>query len=135
MVQGAGFHGMAYCGQDGSWHEAYSNTELDGEIRVLDEQERMQNPGNGPNLPGKASEPSARDGQLDAVLRRIDLVALLTAALGAALLGVALVVTAAFQLGKLVSMLWADSFDRRLVVVLALAVIWVAVRWKRLCVF
>lgn len=74
-------------------------------------------------------------GKLDPILGRIDLVAILTAALGVCVLVVVGVVMAAIELARLISSLWSNSFDRWLIIVLSVAIIWVAVRGKRLCVF
>jgi hypothetical protein len=74
-------------------------------------------------------------GKLDALLGRIDLLAVLTTLLGLALLGVAAVALAVFELAKLLSGLLSDSFDRWLILALGLSTVWVVARWKKLCVF
>jgi hypothetical protein len=77
----------------------------------------------------------SREGRFDPILGRIDLIAILTAVLGVCLLGVAAVVMALIELARLISSLWSDSFDRWLLISLGVALIWVAVRLKKLCVF
>jgi hypothetical protein len=74
-------------------------------------------------------------GKLDAILGRIDLVAILTAVLGLCVLAVVAGVMAMIELAKLISNLWSDSFDRWLIIALSVAILWVAVRGKKLCVF
>jgi hypothetical protein len=86
-----------------------------------------------PQEPKNLSIPQG--GKLDPLLGRIDLIAILAAVLGVCLLGVAGLVMAIIGLARLISTVWADSFDRWLVIILGLALIWVAARWKRLCVF
>ena len=76
-----------------------------------------------------------RDGKLDPVLGRIDLIAIVIGLLGVCLLGVAAVVLAVIELARLVASLWADSLDRWLMITLGVAIVWVIVRWKKLCVF
>jgi hypothetical protein len=76
-----------------------------------------------------------QDGKLDPILGRIDLVAILLALLGACLLGVAVAVLAFVELVRIVSSLWSDTFERWLLIVLAAALVWIVVRWKKLCVF
>jgi hypothetical protein len=134
MVQVASFRGMAYCGQDGKWHEAYSDAELEGEISFLEEVGEMKNTGEEPKRSRTIRMPRAW-GKLDAMLVRIDLVALLTAGLGVGLLAATVAATAVVQLGKLISLLWAEPFDRWLIIGLGVAVVWVIVRWKRMCLF
>jgi len=134
MVQVAGFRGMAYCGQDGKWHDAYSNAELEGEISFLEEVSEMKNSGKEPKRSRTIRMPGAW-GKLDAILVRIDLVALLTAVLGVGLLAATVAATAVVQLGKLILLLWAEPFDRWLIIGLGVAVVWVIVRWKRMCLF
>lgn len=64
-------------------------------------------------------------------MSRIDLAAIVITLLGTSLLGVVAVVLAAIEMAKLVSSLWSDSFDRWLLIVSGVAVLWVAVRWKK----
>jgi hypothetical protein len=87
------------------------------------------------NEPEVKNVSAPRDGKLDPVLGRIDLIAILTTVLGTCLLGIAAVVLAIIELAKLLSSLWVDSFDRWLLIVLGLTIAWVVVRWKKLCVF
>jgi hypothetical protein len=68
-------------------------------------------------------------------LGRIDLVAIVIGLLGVCLLGVVALVMAVIELAKLVASLWSDSLDRWLMVTLAVAIVWILARWKRLCVF
>jgi hypothetical protein len=74
-------------------------------------------------------------GKLDPILGRIDLVAILTVVLGVSVLAVAGIVMAVIEIVKLISSLWENSFDRWLIIILSVAIVWVAVRGKRLCVF
>jgi len=76
-----------------------------------------------------------RDGRFDPIFGRIDLVAILISLLGVCLLGLGALLLAFIEIAKLVSSLWSDSFDRWLIIVLGMAIAWVVVRWKRLCVF
>jgi hypothetical protein len=76
-----------------------------------------------------------QSGKLDAVLGRIDLVAILTAVLGLCVLVIVAGVMAMIELAKLISNLWSGSFDRWLIIALSVAILWVAVRGKKLCVF
>ena len=76
-----------------------------------------------------------RDGKLDPILGRIDLVAIVIGLLGMCLLAVAALVMAVLELTRLVASLWSDSLDRWLMVTLAVAIVWILVRWKKLCVF
>ena len=73
-------------------------------------------------------------GRLDPILGRIDLIAILSAVLGACLLAIVAVVLMMIELAKIVASLWADSFDRWLIIALGLAIVWVSVRRKKLCV-
>jgi hypothetical protein len=75
-----------------------------------------------------------RAGTLDIVLGRIDLLAILTTLLGLCVLAVAAVVLVTIEMAKLIVTLWADSFDRWLLIVLAVALAWVVYRGKKLCV-
>ena len=91
-----------------------------------------QKPANQPEL---EEFPSPRDGKLDPFLGRIDLIAIIIGLLGMCLLGVAAVVLTVIELARLVASLWADSLDRWLMITLGVAIVWVIVRWKKLCVF
>lgn len=84
--------------------------------------------------PGQKNISSPREGRLDAVWGRIDLLAILTALIGVCVLAVTAAVLAAVEGAKLVAALWADSFDRWLLIGLAVAIAWVAFRGKKLCV-
>ena len=79
--------------------------------------------------------PRPAEGRLDPMVGRIDLIAVIVAALGLCLAGLVAVVMALFELARFVWTLWADPFDRWLTVVLGAAMLWVALRWKKLCVF
>ena len=91
--------------------------------------------------PKPAAQPDLKEisvhryGKMDPILGRIDLIAILIASLGICLLGVAMVVLATIELVRLVASLWADSFDRWLILTLGVAIIWIIARWRRLCVF
>ena len=85
--------------------------------------------------PGMKEQSFSQSRRLDAVLGRMDLMAVLTMLLGVALLGVGAVALAVMELAKLLSSLCSDSFDRWLILGLVLSTAWVTVRWKRLCVF
>ena len=87
------------------------------------------------NQPELGEFPNPRDGKLDPILGRIDLVAIVIGLLGMCLLAVAALVMAVLELAKLVASLWADSLDRWLIAILGLAIVWVIARWKKLCVF
>ncbi|HEX4349243.1 MAG TPA: hypothetical protein VH251_02590 [Verrucomicrobiae bacterium] len=87
------------------------------------------------NEPGLKEFSIHRDAKLDPVLGRIDLVAIVIGLLGVCLLGVVALVMAVIELAKLVASLWSDSLDRWLMVTLAVAIVWILARWKRLCVF
>jgi hypothetical protein len=84
--------------------------------------------------PAAALDSIAPARKLDTFLGRIDLIAVISALLGACLLGVTAIVVAAVELSRLIAMLWADPIDRWLVVAFAAALIWVVVRGKKLCV-
>lgn len=71
------------------------------------------------------------DGKLGFVLRQIDLIAITVVFLGTCLLGLAAVVFAVIQLAKQISNHWAQPADRWLVMILASAIVWVMVRWKK----
>jgi hypothetical protein len=60
------------------------------------------------------------------------LVAILAALLGITVLGVAAVVIALIELAKLISSLWSDSFDRWLLMIFGVAVIWIIARRKHM---
>jgi hypothetical protein len=73
-------------------------------------------------------------GKLDPILGRIDLVAILSAMLGVCLLAVAAIVMTMIELARLITSLCSDSLDRWLIIVLGLAIVWLAARRKKLCV-
>jgi hypothetical protein len=87
------------------------------------------------NPPEMEEFPNPRDGKLDPFLGRIDLIAIVIGLLGVCLLGVAALVLAVIELARLVTSLWADSLDRWLIATIGVAIVWVIVRWKKLCVF
>jgi hypothetical protein len=66
------------------------------------------------------------------VLHRIDLVAILVTVLGIAVLGLAAAVIALIELAKLISNLWSDPFDRWLLMVFGVAVVWIIARRKHM---
>ena len=80
-------------------------------------------------------ESAAHHEKMDRLLGRIDLVAVLTLFVGVLLLGVVSVVVVIIELAKMISRLWSDSFDRWLIIVLALTIVWIAARWKRMSLF
>jgi choline-glycine betaine transporter len=84
------------------------------------------------DLSGTNDFPVPREGTLGPVLHRIDLVAILAALLGITVLGVAAVVIALIELAKLISSLWSDSFDRWLLMIFGVAVIWIIARRKHM---
>ena len=89
-----------------------------------------------PETPLASNEVPARiDGKLDPFLGRIDLLAILIALLGVCLLGIAAIVLVAVELARILLNLWADPFDRWLLVILAASIVWVVARWKKLSVF
>ena len=67
-------------------------------------------------------------------LRWIDIAATVLALLGVCILAGVLAVMAVLDFARLLSSFWASPYDRWLVIVFALAVVWVAVRWKKLSV-
>ena len=79
--------------------------------------------------------PVPANGRLDALLGRIDLIAILATLIGVFLVGVTGLVVAMIEIAKLVAVLWADPVERWLVIVVGLAVLWLIARGKRLCVF
>lgn len=76
-----------------------------------------------------------QEGKSDPILGRVDLIAILTAALGFCLLGVGAVVLAILEVAKLIAGMWSNSFDRWLVIAFGLAIVWIIARRKKLCVF
>jgi hypothetical protein len=87
-----------------------------------------------PNQPDPKFFPSFH-GKFDAFFGRIDLVAVIATVLALFLLGMPGMVLAALELAKLISYLWLDSIGRWLVIVMVLTVLWVAARWRKLCVY
>lgn len=85
--------------------------------------------------PFVSSPPNATAGKLDPILGRIDLAAILIALLGVCLMVATMTVMAVIELVKLISSFWASHNDRWLLLAFGLAIIWVAARWKRLCIF
>ena len=91
-----------------------------------------------PVVPGQVDpnhNPTPREGKLETILSRIDLAAVLVSLLGLCLLAVTVAVMAIADLAKVISGLCANDYDRWLVALAGLAAIWVAARWKKLCVF
>jgi len=76
-----------------------------------------------------------REGKLDPLLGRIDLLAVLLTLFGICVLGVAAVVLALIEIAKLISAMLADPFERWLLLALSLAILWLIFRGKKLCVF
>ena len=77
----------------------------------------------------------ARDGKTNLIVGRIDVMAVLIALLCACLFGFLAAALAIVQFAELISSLWSDSFDRWLIAVFGVAILWVAARWKKLCMF
>ena len=75
-----------------------------------------------------------REGQLEFILGRLDLAAIVISMLGICLLGMVVLVLAAIELAKLISALWLHPLDRWLIIILGAAIVWVVVRWKKSCV-
>ena len=75
-----------------------------------------------------------REGQLEFILGRIDLAAIIISLLGLCLLGMVALVFAVIELARLISALWAHPLDRWLILLLGAAIAWVVVRWKKSCV-
>lgn len=78
---------------------------------------------------GKAISLS-QEGRSTSILSRIDLVAIVITLVGICLLGVAAMVMAVIELAKLISSLWAVPFNRWLILILGMAIVWVTARWK-----
>jgi hypothetical protein len=72
-----------------------------------------------------------REGQLDCILSRVDLAAIVISLLGIGLLGAVVLVMAVIDLAKLLAIFWSQPLDRWLSIVLGLAIIWVVARWKK----
>ena len=70
-------------------------------------------------------------GKLEFILGRIDLVAIVVTLLGICLLALAGIVTAMIGVAKLISGLWSNPIYRWLIIILGVAMVWVAVRWKK----
>jgi hypothetical protein len=89
------------------------------------------------NLPLLPQDKPAAPAKLDPALGlgRIDLIATLIVVLSICVLGLMAVAKAFIELARIIFSLWADSFDRWLVVILGLALLWLVARWKKLSVF
>jgi hypothetical protein len=87
------------------------------------------------NPPGLKNSPASRDGKPNLIVGRVDLIAVLITLLCLCLFGFLVAAMAVVQFAELISSLWSDSFDRWLIVVFGVAIVWVAARWKKLCVF
>jgi hypothetical protein len=85
--------------------------------------------------PGLKNISEARDGKTNLIAGRIDVVAVLIALLCVCLFGFLAAALAVVQFAELISSLWSNSFDRWLVLAFAVAVVWVAARWKKLSLF
>jgi len=72
-----------------------------------------------------------QDRKFEALLSRIDLVAIVISIVGVCLLTIAATVLAAIEAAKLISNLWSNPLDRWLMIVFCTAIAWVTVRWKR----
>jgi hypothetical protein len=66
------------------------------------------------------------------ILHRLDLAAILIALAGICLLGVVAAVMMVGQLAGLISSLWSSSVDRWMIVALGVALVWIAVRRKKM---
>jgi hypothetical protein len=73
--------------------------------------------------------PAPKDSQ--PLLARVDLLAIMIAAVGLVLAGAAGFVLAFIELTKLVRNFWADPVERWLVIIFAVALVWVTLRWKK----
>ena len=65
-------------------------------------------------------------------LTRIDMAAMLIALVGVCLFFGVIIVRAVIDFAGLVSSYWTNSEHRWLVIILGLAVIWIAARWKQI---
>ncbi len=65
-------------------------------------------------------------------MRWIDMAAMLVALVGVCLFIGIMVVMAFWDFAKLVSSHWSKPQDRWLVIIVGLAIVWIAVRWKKL---
>jgi hypothetical protein len=87
------------------------------------------------NPPGVKSFPASRNGKPNLIVGRVDLVAVLITLLCLCLFGFLVAAMAVVQFAELISSLWSNSFDRCLIVAFGVAIVWVAARWKKLCLF
>ena len=81
--------------------------------------------------PGDNATPKQHEGRFEALLSRIDLVAIVITIVGVCLLAVAATVLATIGVAKLISSMWSIPLDRGLMILLCSAIVWVTVRWKR----
>lgn len=75
--------------------------------------------------------PNHQERKFDALLSRIDLVAIVITIVGACLLAIAAAVLAAIEAARLISNLCSNPLDRWLTIIFCTAIVWVTVRWKR----
>jgi len=88
--------------------------------------------------PNRSDLPSisiSRLGKFDPLLGRVDLLASLMSLVVLCVLGIAGVGMAGIELAKLMCHLWVDPVGRWFVIALSLALVWVFVRGKKLCVY
>jgi hypothetical protein len=85
--------------------------------------------------PGLKSSSPSGDGKPNLIVGRVDVAAVLMTLLCLCLFGFLVAAMAIVQFAELISSLWSDSFDRCLIVAFGAAIVWVAARWKKLCLF
>ena len=85
------------------------------------------------DLPLTSNVSIREESRIELVLGRIDLIAIIVALLGMVLAGAAAVVLALIELTKLISGLCSNPLERWLLIGVALAMIWVTVRWRKSC--
>lgn len=89
-----------------------------------------------PDSQPEASEVASESiGLVEALLGRLDLLAILTLVLGLSALAVTGVVLMAIQVARLIASLCHHPIDRWLVVAFLFAMIWVGFRGRKICVF
>jgi hypothetical protein len=90
---------------------------------------------NRPTVPSTAMPTVApQTRRLDSILGKLDLIAIVAAFLGACLLGLMTVVTAAIEVFRLIPALWSNPVDRGIVIAFGVALLWVLLRGRKLCV-
>jgi hypothetical protein len=69
---------------------------------------------------------------LDAVFRRIDVIAIFITAAGLGLLGITATIAVIIEMARLAAGLWSNPVDRWIFAVMGLAIAWLVLRWKRI---